>query len=92
MQALTEILAALVGSHRRFIVPRYRRWCPAVALRTRGLHYTAAGFLLRTVELVTSWRLEPEGKLWHKRPTGLTLSLPIVPDAITIVDFPRLLS
>ena len=34
----------LVGNHRRFIAPRYRRGCPAVALQSRGLHYTAAGF------------------------------------------------
>ena len=93
VQAITEILAALVGIHRRFIVPRYRRGCQAaVALRTRDLHYTAAGFLLRNVELVTSWRWEREGKLWHERPTGLTFSLPVVPDAITIWNFPGLLT
>jgi hypothetical protein len=92
VQALTKFLAALVGIHWRFIVLRYRRGCPAAALPTRGLHYTAAGFLLRTVELVTSWKWEREGKLWHERPTGLALSLPIVPDAIAIADFPRLLS
>jgi hypothetical protein len=43
---LRKILAALVGIHRRFIAPRYRRGCPAVALQSRGLHYKAAGFVL----------------------------------------------
>jgi hypothetical protein len=47
---LRKILAALVGIHRRFIAPRYRRRCPAVALQSRGLHYTTAGFVLRTLK------------------------------------------
>jgi hypothetical protein len=55
---LRKILAALVGIHRRFIAPRYPRGCPAVALQSRGLHYTAAGFVLWIVELDTPTDLD----------------------------------
>jgi hypothetical protein len=41
-----------------FIAPRYRRGCPSVALQSRGLHYTAAGFAIWAVKLVTPTDLD----------------------------------
>src|SRR5215203_1570043 len=62
---LRKIFAALVGFHRRFIATRYRRGCPAVALQSRGLHYTAAGFVLRTVKRRLAPRPLPEIERAH---------------------------
>src|SRR5215208_1530844 len=62
---LRKIFAALVGIHRRFIATRYRRGCPAVALQSRGLHYTAAGFVLRPVKRRLAPRPLPEIERAH---------------------------
>src|SRR5919112_6319479 len=40
---LRKILAGLVGIRRRFIAPRFRRGCPAVAWQGRCLHQAAVG-------------------------------------------------
>ena len=79
MQALTENHRGAHGNSSAIYRPRYRRGCPAVALQSRILHYMAAGFVLRIVKRRQArYKLEEvgaKGKLWHKRPTGLTFSL-----------------
>src|SRR5215208_241243 len=71
VQALTE-------NHRRFIARAtvegaWRSPCKAESC-TIWLPGSSCGSS-SAVKLVTSWRWERKGKLWHKRPTDLTFSL-----------------
>src|SRR5215208_8368033 len=75
---LRKIIAALTGIHRRFIaratVEGARRSPCKAESCTIWLPGSSCGSS-SAVKLVTSWRWERKGKLWHKRPTDLTFSL-----------------
>ena len=70
--------ARLVGIHRRFIAPRYRG-VPGGRYRSvaeRVLSYTAVGFVLETVELVT-------GSRWCEPPVYTLLRDPLCSRSIS---------